>query len=68
MYNGKVKIEIGDTYWLFADTVKVEMLQADSKGGYGYPYSFNLRIDTIQAPLVYKKIKDGNVTEYVRLA
>jgi len=68
MYNGKVKIEIGDTYWLFADTVKVEMLQADPNGGHGYPYKFCLNIETIPAPLVYKKIQDGNVTEYVRLA
>ena len=68
MCDEKVKIQIGNRTWIFDDTVKVEMLQADPHGDGCAPYRFCLNVETFQLPTVYEKVQDGNVTEYIKLA
>lgn len=62
-----VKIEIGDVTFIFNDAIKVDMNQGDLPGAFD-PYVFDLRIKTIVKPLVYRKIQNGNVTEYEKLS
>lgn len=61
------KIEIGDMTFIFNDAIKVEMLQGDLHGAPA-PHTFDLRIETLFRPLVYRKIQNGNVTEYEKLS
>jgi hypothetical protein len=68
MTGKEVKIQIGNFYWIFQDPVKVKMLHADSSGGHCEPERFCLNIETIGNPLVFRKIQDGNITKYVKLA
>lgn len=61
------KIEIGNMTFIFNDAIRVEMLHGDLSGA-PVPYTFDLRIETCVMPLVYRKIQNGNVTEYEKLS
>ena len=62
----KVKIQIDDIYWIFDDALSADMYEAMPNRP--VPYNFQLKIDTLDLPIVYRKIQDGNVTEYEKLS